>query len=184
MNDAKTRQHSLLRHAGSLLRKELRRYDLRHREETVLYLLIDLSFGLGIREVRVPKLDVFVDMTGISRANVSRVIESLHGMGILDVNADGELPVYRVNANVNEWRCRIRSSSETTRRAIELIKAVNGLDAGGDRAIAAVDAMHKTAQQKGSQNFKDHPHTDFSVNLIADLATIAEPATRRLPLLD
>lgn len=147
------------RHLERVLRHQMRRFDLRHREQTLAELILEWSYGWGIPNVRVPKLDVFVDATGISRGNVHNTLESLYQMGIVTViQREGGIE-YAINPNVNEWRCRPRVSVSQVRRAVDMVKAVNGLD---------------REHEETPKNFKDGAKTHFLGAVVSDAETVSD----------
>lgn len=167
--DPKAAEAHKRRQVAAILHKEIRRFDLRHREQTIADILVDLSFGVGLASVRVPQLSIFEDMTGISRGNVHTALEGLHRMEIVRIEPGPGGPVYSVNPNSAEWRCRTRVAREQVRKAVEIVMTLNGLNEG---------------QPGDPKNFKACGGAYFLPSAVSDLEMEVSKEDGCLPPLD
>lgn len=121
------------------LRRELRRYQLNFREQMVADIILEYSYGHGRMSVVIPNLQLFVDMTGISKGNIHTMLKNLHSMEVITIDGSRKQWEYSVNPNPTEWKCRERTPSKVVENAIEYIKLANGIPTlgGGTPAHAA-----------------------------------------------
>jgi phage replication O-like protein O len=91
-----------------LTRKELWRFDLNKLHLRVVSVILELSFGHGRESVKIDRLRVFCDLTGLDRGNVSRALDELQRMRIVCARklAQQELMEYQVDPVSDHWRCR------------------------------------------------------------------------------
>lgn len=158
----KTERHTL-QQLDRYLRRELRRHFLSERERIVADVLLEMTFGLGLRSVRIPKLETFTDLTGIDRGHVHGALKSLFEMHIVRVDRRREVWEYSVNPNPEGWKVKIRVPRETIRRGVEVVKAYNGMDGDGATPAPGGD----------SPNFKELEPAQFLLPGVADSATVA-----------
>lgn len=157
--------------AERYLRKELRRHFLSERERILADVILELSFGLGMKTVKVPKLEIFSDLTGIPRPHALSALQSLHEMRIVHIDKKGEVPHYTINPNSENWKVKIRVARETTRKAVELIKSCNGLD-------YTDPAAKHVAPLESQPNFRAPQPTPFFVPAVTDSVRSTESDDR------
>ncbi len=158
-----------------LMRRELRRHSLSERERLVADALVDLSYGLGLESVRVPKQEVFTDMTGLARSHVSGSLKALYQMRILRTIQKDGMTHYTLNPNSEVWKVKIRVARETMKRAMELTRACNGLE---NQAPGAEGAAEETL------NFKVFPSTPVLSAGGTDSVTVPNWVGEKLPKID
>ncbi len=142
------------------LRLEFRRFDLRQREQSVADTILDMSFGLGLRSVRIPKYETLSDITGIAIPNVYNAVKALVEMNILSIEDVDGAHIYTLIANPDEWRCRARISRARVNDAVNVLKHYNGL--GEKLAPGVLDAITSGphSEEKGTpENFNNHQST-------------------------
>ena len=72
-----------LRACAPIMRNELRRFHFSDRERTLASLILSLTWEEGIGEVRVPKLDLFDELTGIPANHVGVALNDLVMMRVI-----------------------------------------------------------------------------------------------------
>src|ERR1051325_10238388 len=88
------------------VREDVLRFDLNKQQLKVLLVIVELSYGWGLESVRIPKLGVLRELTGMSVANLSNTIKELHGMRLLlATRAEGGVD-YKVQPDCDRWHCR------------------------------------------------------------------------------
>lgn len=116
-----------LQEVGKCVRRELRRHFLSERERIVADVLVEISFGFGLREVRIPKLDTLADLTGIPRPHVHGALKALHQMRILAITAKEGMAIYRLQPDSDAWKVKVRVPRATIMRGVEMIQELNHL---------------------------------------------------------
>jgi hypothetical protein len=169
-NLAKKCERQQLAQAERYLRKELRRHALHERERLLAEVILEYSFALGKPSVRIPRMALFTDMTGIAKSHVLVALRGLAEMNVISVDREG--PTYAVNPNSGQWKVRFKAARESIRRAGEIIKACNGLD-GADPAVVA-SASASAGEEGAELNFKSEPDAQF----LLFGGTAAVPVTR------
>jgi hypothetical protein len=124
MDDAQKKRHQL-QTCCSMLRKEFRRYDLTLRQSIIANVILDLSLCWGRRSVRIPKLEIFTDLTGISPGNVLQNLQMLHAMRIVEVDTLGGVTQYTLNLESDKWQCRPRVMADRVKAALDIVRALN-----------------------------------------------------------
>lgn len=122
---------------GRMLNAELRRFAFTQREQAVAEVILDFSYGNGLTSVLIPKLDLFRDLTGITRGNVHETLRRLHEMRVVSVKGTQGGPVYRVNPKTADWACRTRISHDSIQRAAAMIKGVNRISTQAEREFSS-----------------------------------------------
>lgn len=110
------------------LRVELRRHALSERERLIADQLLDMSYGWGSPVVRLPNLQVLSDLTGIAVPHISTALRALAEMRIVDSDARDIATDYRINPSSDNWKVKIRVPRSVQNKAIEVVKAYNGMD--------------------------------------------------------
>lgn len=121
---------------------ELRRYALTHREQAIAEVILKFSVMYGRGSVRIPKLETFHDLTGITRGNVHETLRRLHEMRVVSISVCDGMPAYRINPDVSTWACRTRISRDSILRAYGVIKEANEKGGGGsgrEQDVASTD---------------------------------------------
>jgi len=112
------------------VREDLLRFDLSKQHLKVLFWIVELSYGWGLESVRIPKLGVLKELTGMSVANLSTTIKELHGMRLLLVSrAEGGVD-YRVQPDCDKWHCRPLTTRSMAQHAMDWLKVYNLGDSG------------------------------------------------------
>lgn len=112
------------------LRKELRRFQLSERQRVLADVILDVSYGWGLDHVKVPKLDFFTDLTGITRGNVHTALKTLREMRIVEAVLKSGICEYRITTNPDHWQAAPRQSRARIQHSIDLLKIYNGLKDG------------------------------------------------------
>jgi hypothetical protein len=110
------------------LKLELRRHFLSARHRVIAETLVELSFGRGLASVQVPKLEMFTDLTGISKPHVHSALRELHELRIVRVQQKQGKTNYMINPDSEAWKVRAKVSLESIVRATRLIDELNGVD--------------------------------------------------------
>jgi len=155
---------------GRFVRRELRRHALSERERIIADALLDVSFTLGLRSVRIPKLEVISDLTGIQRSHVHGALKSLFEMRIVTVEQKEGLVVYSINPDTESWKVKIRIPRPTIRRAIEVIKSCNNMDGTPHEMAPDVDFD----LGGDPENFKVLADTPLFANRVPDSVTVTD----------
>ena len=160
-------EHSKASILVSHLRSELRRHHLNLREVLIAELIIDCSYGWGLRGIRIPVLDDFTDLSGIDRPNVHRTLQSLEDMQIIHRQELDCMIMYRIQPDSTLWKVRVRVFSATIARANDKLRALNGVTCN------ETEAADLARCKECPSNFKDCPGAKFFGCDLADSATIA-----------
>jgi phage replication O-like protein O len=184
---ADQKRHHHFRQIERFLKSELRRFDLSHRQQTLAEVLVELSYGWANKSVRIPKLDMFEEMTGINRANTHRALQDLHTRRILTVEIKDGVPEYTINPNPETWQAAPRLARVRIRNAKELLKSYNGqadeLDpssAAARKALAAELNLSGHGNGSAPVNFKDDGGADIFASGVLSLATVV--STQKMDL--
>lgn len=87
-------------------RRALRRHALTERERLVAEIVLDFSYALEQPAARIPRQDIFVTLTGISKGNVSSTLAALEAARVLHIDRAGGLYTFLPDAST--WRVRSR----------------------------------------------------------------------------
>jgi hypothetical protein len=136
-----TEQSQLFR-LHSVLRRELRQHQLTEREHLVAEMILDFSYGWGLKAVRIADLDDFTRLTGIGQSDVRRILGNLELMRFVSRRDSRGLVVYIVEPDPNKWKCRVRVSELTIRDATARIRALNGLALPADELASPLEEFH------------------------------------------
>lgn len=91
-------------------RRALRRHALSERERLIAEIVLDFSYAIGRPAALIPRQDIFVTLTGITKGNVSTVLLSLESARILNIiRAES---IYTFLPDSSTWRVRSRLTSE------------------------------------------------------------------------
>jgi len=113
---------------GAALRMELRRHDLTFRELQVAELILDKTFGWGRAEIVFPSLQYFVDLTGIGKPDITKILKRLHARRILRIQTVKGRPTYWFNEEPGTWGAFPRVTKEDMQRTLNLLRENNGLE--------------------------------------------------------
>lgn len=163
MSEAERLRHqfqNLERH----LRKELRRFNLSERQRIIADVILDTSYGWGLKCVKVPKLDFFTDLTGISRGNVHSALKALYEMRIVEAVQKDGIAEYCITPSPDRWQATPRQSRARITHAIELLKIYNGLAKGPAPELTP----------EGFENFKIGRNGEFSSRSVSNSGTDTE----------
>ena len=127
---------------GAVLRMELRRHDLTHRELQLAELILDKTYGWCRPDVVFPQLRFFTDLTGIGAPDVVKVLKSLHARRIIHIITVKGRPTYSIHPDTESWKAMPRVSRATMQSTINLMREHNGLE-----------PLH--LEQEAALNFKD-----------------------------
>jgi hypothetical protein len=108
-------------------KRELLRHQISERDLRVSVTLCNISFGLGIMSVKIPKLETLGDLVGLPRQHVYTALQRLHEMRIVTVRPKEGLYLYTVNPNSESWKVAPRVSLATVLRSTETIRELNGI---------------------------------------------------------
>ena len=133
---------------GAILRMELRRHDLTHRELQIAELILDKTFGWRRADVVFPQLKFFTDLTGIDTPNVVKVLKRLHARRVIRIITVKGRPTYSINADTEAWKSEPRVSRATMQATINLMRELNGME-----------PLH--VEQEALASFKDGPDARF-----------------------
>lgn len=144
-----------------MMRHELRRFHLSDRERTLANLILSLSWEEGLPSVRVPKLEMFQQLSGISIPHCSTALKDLEIMRVVKVTETEGGKVYAVNPQSETWQVKPRQSRATILSAMNMVRELNGIK----------------PLTEGQLNFKFHEVTHFLQTIVSDLGTITAPGT-------
>ena len=135
------------------LRAEFRRYNLSERQWVVADLILQLTYGAGRKAVRIPKLEFFKDLTGITVGNVHSALEQLHNRRIVITTEKGDVKEYTISPDPDRWQVAPRQTRAKIREAIEWIEMFNGgkiarRDGGHEHRVANGPRTGKGCQRK------------------------------------
>jgi hypothetical protein len=171
------------------LRVEFRRFDLTLRQLILAETLLDISYGWGQKSVKVPRLEDFVGLTGITVGNVHANLEALHNMRIINVEVKDGVAEYSFNPYSDKWQCKPRISSMKRRHTIEMLKPYNNqservpsdvartiehVELGPRAAKAAKSATPTNGSGRTVENFKDGSAADSLVAGFPDLGNLSD----------
>jgi phage replication O-like protein O len=121
---------------AAAVREDLLRFDLSKQHLKVLLWIVELSYGWGLESIRIPKLGVLKELTGMSVANLSTTIKELHGMRLLLASrAEGGVD-YKVQPDCDRWHCRPLTTCSTVQHAKDWLKVYN-LGESGAKVVEA-----------------------------------------------
>jgi hypothetical protein len=112
-------------------RRSLRMYDLTDREKRVSEVIIDFSFKRGRENAVIPRLQLFVNLTGLDKGDISRALQRLEDRGIVQISGPKEARVYAFIPSARFWMERkplydVELAIETERE----LARINAMPAG------------------------------------------------------
>lgn len=112
---------------ASIARRELWRFDLTKQHLRIASVLIELSYGLGRTSVRIDRLRVFCDLTGMDKGNISRTLEDLSRMRIITSRrvSEKDLMEYEVEPDSDKWRCQPLQLGEKLLETLRWVQMLN-----------------------------------------------------------
>jgi phage replication O-like protein O len=117
------------KHLLDRVRRELQRHDVSDRDRRVAEALCEVSFGFGLRSVKIPKLDTLGEITGLPRQHVYTALLRLHERRIVTVQQKQGLHLYTINPNSESWKVPPRMALATVLRGLETIREINDVPA-------------------------------------------------------
>lgn len=113
-----------LRSLEPRVKRELRRHFLSERERIVADVLTENTLGLGLLHVRIPKLEVLSDLTGLERSHIHTALRSLHEMRIFTARIHEGITI-AINTDSESWKVKPRIPRSTIQRGLDVIYAYN-----------------------------------------------------------
>ncbi len=110
---------------AKVLAREVLRFDLSKQQLIVLLLLIELSYGWGNEAVRVPKLELLSQLTGMKRTHVAATLRELFQMRIVEATRHEQAIDYRVLPDLDRWGCRPRVTPGMVTHATDWLRLYN-----------------------------------------------------------
>jgi len=111
---------------AEVIRRELWRHELDKMHLRVASVILELSYGSARESVKIDRLKVLCDLTGIDRAHVSRALEALRRMRILNSKVvDRELMELQLEPDADKWRCQPLQTEERLADALDWIEMLN-----------------------------------------------------------
>lgn len=115
----------------SISRRSLWMYDLTERERRVANVIIDFSFKRGRECAAIPHLQMFVNLTGLDKGDISRAMQRLDDRGIVQISGPRDARVYAFIPSARFWMDRkplydVELAIETERE----LARINSLPAG------------------------------------------------------
>jgi hypothetical protein len=112
-------------------RRSLRMYDLTDREKRVCDVIIDFSFKRGRENAEIPRLEMFVKLTGLDKGDVSRALQRLSDRGIVQISGPRDRRVYAFIPSARFWMEKtplydVEQAIETERE----LERINAMPAG------------------------------------------------------
>ena len=104
---------------------DLRRHDLSKQQLVIVMTLVEISYVWGHETVRVPKLELLAQLTGMRRTHVAATLRELNQIRVIDVKKHEQYLEFRVVSDSNLWRCRPRVSPGTARNALDWLRVHN-----------------------------------------------------------
>ena len=150
-----------------ILVNHLRRHHLSLRELLIAELIVDISYGWGLRAVRIPVLEDFTDLCGIDRPNVHRTLQALEEVHIITRSELDGMIRYEIQPDPEMWKVRVRVFPATVRRAEEKLRALNSIYSHLEAEALPVE---KCPGCPG--NFQDCPGSKFFGCGVASPATV------------
>ena len=106
-------------------KRELRRHHVSERDRLVADALCDVTFGLGLTSVKIPKPETLGELVGLPRQHVYTALQRLHEMRIVSVHPKEGVYLYTVNHNSEGWKVMPRVALATILRGMETIRELN-----------------------------------------------------------
>ena len=134
-------QSELYMSHAAVMRMELWRFELNKRHLQVLSVLLELSLGWGKESVKIDRLQLLSDLTGLAVSHVSATIDDLCLMRILtERKIKGEDVVeYKLEPDADEWRCKPRQTGEKLIETLHRVKMFNRPIIALDDAVISED---------------------------------------------
>lgn len=128
-------------------KRELHRHQVSDRDHRIADALCDVSFGLGLLSVKIPKLETLGDLVGLPRQHVYNALQRLHEMRIVTVRPKEGLYLYTVNPNSESWKVAPRVPLTTILRATDMIRELNNVPADEAGSEAPADPASSNVHQ-------------------------------------
>lgn len=109
---------------------DLRRHDLSKQQLVIVMALIEISYAWGHETVKVSKLELLAQLTGMRRTHVAATLRELNQIRVIEATKHEQYVVFRVVPDSNVWRCRPRVSPGTARNALDWLRIQNFGDGG------------------------------------------------------
>jgi len=126
--DCPARLFETWRLRGAALRMEMRRHDLTFRELQVAELILDKTLGWGRADIVFPSLQYFVELTGIGKPDITKILKRLHARRILRIQTVKGRPTYWLNEDPGTWGAYPRVTKEDMQRTLNLLRENNGME--------------------------------------------------------
>lgn len=112
---------------AGVARMEFWRFDLNKNHLRVVLVICDLSFGMARETVKIDRLRVFCNLTGLDRANVSKALDELIRMRIVGVRRikDPDVLEYWIEPDSDNWRCKPLISTEKFMETVQWVEMLN-----------------------------------------------------------
>lgn len=109
------------------MKGELRRHYLSERERLVADQVVEVTLCNGRDRIRVPKLEVLSDLTGLERSHIHTALRSLHEMRIILTSHKEAALVLTINLDSENWKVKPRVPRATVMRGLEVLDEFNRL---------------------------------------------------------
>ena len=110
---------------AAIVRRELWRFDLNKQHRIIGSVLLELSFGMGRESVKIDRLRVFCDLTGLDRSEVSKALDQLKRMRIVNARRNGEHMEYQLEPESDQWRCQPLVMDRKSLETLEWVEMLN-----------------------------------------------------------
>jgi DNA-binding transcriptional ArsR family regulator len=124
---------------ASIVRRELWRFDLNKQHRIIGSVLLELSFGMGRESVKIDRLRVFCDLTGLDRSEVSKALDQLRRMRIVNSRLCGELMEYQLEHDSDHWRCQPLLTDKKSMDTLHWVELLNRPETAVGQGIPAQD---------------------------------------------
>jgi len=115
---------------ASRVLSDLRRHDLGKQQLVIVMTLVEISYQWGRETVKVPKLELLAQLTGMQRTHVAATLKELSQIRVIQTKKHEQYLEFRVVPDSNLWRCRPRVSPGTSRNALDWLRVHNFGDGG------------------------------------------------------
>jgi|GEM_PF-5379199 hypothetical protein len=110
---------------ASIVRRDMWRFDLNKQHRIVGGIILELSFGMGRESVKINRLRVFCDLTGLDRSEISKALDQLQRMRIVNARRIAEVMEYQVEPDSDHWRCQPLLTDKKSLETLEWVEALN-----------------------------------------------------------
>jgi hypothetical protein len=153
-------QKTKVQTAGRELLKHVRRLELSYPEYRIAQLILELSYGWGLRSVLVPKLEILSVLDGMVKSHISTTLHSLEEIGLLLIEKTPFGPRYSITTNPQLWRCRLKGKRAQVREAINTLKVYNKIETTPANNEDSQGSPHFFNPQFDAKNFDAGVPTD------------------------